>query len=33
MWSADSTEPLDTPEEIDVFRNLGLGWIKPENRI
>ena len=33
MWSADSTEPLDTPEEIDVFRNLGLGWIEPENRI
>jgi DNA polymerase/3'-5' exonuclease PolX len=33
MWSADSTDPLDTPEEIDVFRNLGLGWIEPENRI
>jgi DNA polymerase/3'-5' exonuclease PolX len=33
MWSVGSTEPLDTPEEIDVFRNLGLEWIKPEDRI
>jgi len=27
------TEPLDTPEEDDVFKALGLAWVPPEKRM
>jgi len=30
LW--DGEEALDTPEEDDVFRELGMAYVKPENR-
>lgn len=32
MWRTGSTDPLDTPEETDVFYQLGMDWIHPGNR-
>ncbi len=32
LWAAGRAEPLDTPEEVDFFRALGLPWIEPAER-
>jgi DNA polymerase/3'-5' exonuclease PolX len=31
LWRGDNVLP--TPEEIDVFRSLGLAYVEPEKRI
>lgn len=33
LWSKEQTTPLDTPEEEDVFRFLGIPWVEPERRV
>lgn len=33
IWCGSEPEPLETPEELDVFNALGLDWIAPEDRI
>ena len=33
LWSTEQSDPLDTPEEEDVFRFLGIPWAEPERRV